>query len=164
MTLDELLLSLRHNNVNLWVEKDRLRYKAPHEVMTPKLLAQIRKHKKEIIAFLGEADTYKESSLPEIRDGLRPAGNLPLSFAQEPLWFLHQLKPGHNSDHLSAGFRLIGQLNVTALEKSLNEIVRRHEILRTTFPSVDGQPIQMINPEFTLRITEVDLQGFSSGQ
>ena len=59
---------------------------------------------------------------------------LPLSFAQERLWFLAQLEPDSSAYHIPTAFRLTGALNVTALEQSLNEIVRRHEALRTTLP------------------------------
>ena len=71
-------------------------------------------------------------------------GTLPLSFAQERLWFLAQLEPDSSAYHIPAAFRLTGALNVTALEQSLNEIVRRHEALRTTLASVDGSPVQII--------------------
>ncbi len=58
---------------------------------------------------------------------------LPLSFSQEPLWFLDQLEPGSSAYNLPAVIRLSGPLEVGALEQSLNEIVRRHDSLRATF-------------------------------
>ena len=86
------------------------------------------------------------------------SGNLPLSFAQERVWFIDQMQPGSSIHHMCAAFRLKGSLNVVVLEKSLNEIVLRHEILRTTFPSVDGQPVQSISPEIDLKLSVVDLR------
>src|SRR5947209_2851822 len=63
----------------------------------------------------------------------RPDRNsAPLSFAQERLWFIDQLEPGIPSYNIPASIQLIGPLNAVALEKSLNEVVRRHEALRTT--------------------------------
>ena len=85
-------------------------------------------------------------------------GNLPVSFAQERLWFFDQLQPGSSIHNMRAAFRLKGSLNVALLEKSLNKIVLRHEILRTTFPSVDGQPVQSISPEIDLKLPVVDLR------
>jgi len=126
MSFDELLFYLRQNNVNLWVEGDRLRYQGSKQVMTPEMLAQIRKHKMEIITFLGKADAYRESSLPEIGTELRSTENLPLSFAQESLWFLHQLQPENVSDHLYVSFRINGPLQIDMLKRSLKEIVKRH--------------------------------------
>jgi amino acid adenylation domain-containing protein/FkbM family methyltransferase len=75
-------------------------------------------------------------------------GHLPLSFAQQRLWFIDQLEPDNPFYNIPTAFRLTGQLNVAALEKTLNEIVRRHEVLRTSFATVDGQPVQVIaDPE-----------------
>jgi acyl-CoA synthetase (AMP-forming)/AMP-acid ligase II len=90
---------------------------------------------------------------PVPRDGL-----LPLSYAQQRLWFLDQLEPSRAVYNLPLAWRFTGDLNVSALERSLGEMVRRHEILRTTFPCVDGQPVQMIAPELALLLPVVDLQ------
>lgn len=84
-------------------------------------------------------------------------GKLPLSFNQERLWFIDQLLPGSSLHNMSAAFRLTGSLNVAALEKSLGEIVRRHESLRTAFRSVDGQPVQVIYPEVALKMPVEEL-------
>ncbi len=88
---------------------------------------------------------------------------LPLSFAQQRLWFLDQLEPNnplYNVPHIA---RLSGRLNVGVLEKTLNEIVRRHETLRTRFESVGDQPVQVIAPSLTLPLTIVDLTGTPEG-
>ncbi len=73
---------------------------------------------------------------------------LPLSFAQERLWFLDQLEPGNPFYNVPAALRLKGVLDTTALEQSLKEIVKRHEVLRATLTQVAGQPVQMIAPTF----------------
>jgi acyl carrier protein len=83
---------------------------------------------------------------------------LPLSFAQQRLWFLEQLQPGNFAYNILGVIELKGALNVTALEQSLNEIVQRHEILRTTFPTVEGRPMQAIAPELRLTLPVVNLQ------
>jgi len=85
-------------------------------------------------------------------------GNLPLSFAQQRLWFLEQLQPGSSVYNLLLAFRLTGLLDQAALEKSLREIVRRHEILRTSFPVVDSQPVQVIYPDIALTLPVIDLR------
>jgi len=71
---------------------------------------------------------------------------LPLSFAQSRLWLLDQLVPNNTSYNVSRVFRLTGILDIAALEAALNEVVRRHEILRTCFPSIDGVAQQSIAP------------------
>ena len=83
---------------------------------------------------------------------------IPLSLAQQRLWFLDQLGPGCAAYNIPAAVRLTGRLHVTALERSLSEIIRRHEILRTTFPAEDGRPVQAIAPAHALTLPVVDLQ------
>ena len=85
-------------------------------------------------------------------------GVLPLSFAQERLWFLDQLSPESKAYNISASFRITGPLMVPALEQALNEIVSRHEVLRTTFPAVDGNAAQIIAPELSLQLPMVGLR------
>jgi len=77
-------------------------------------------------------------------------GHPPLSFAQQRLWFIDQLAPRNSAYNIPAAIRLEGPLNVIALERSLNEVVRRHEALRTTFTVVDGGPAQVIAPSLTM--------------
>ncbi|BAZ37903.1 amino acid adenylation domain protein [Calothrix sp. NIES-4101] len=84
--------------------------------------------------------------------------NLPLSFAQQRLWFFDQFEPGSPSYNLPRTVRLQGKLNIDALSASLNEIIKRHEILRTSFAIYDGQPIQVISPSINLKLPVVDLQ------
>ena len=83
--------------------------------------------------------------------------DLPLSFAQQRLWFLDQLEPGNVAYNAPLGFRLEGALDKDALRWSVNQIVHRHEVLRTVFPSRNGKPVQKIFPELQLPIEEIDL-------
>jgi len=82
---------------------------------------------------------------------------LPLSFAQKRLWFLDQLEPNSSFYNLPTAMRLKGELNVEALEKSINEIIRRHETLRTHFTAVKGKPQQVIVPELSITPRLIDL-------
>lgn len=85
----------------------------------------------------------------------------PLSFAQQRVWFLHQLEPSSSNFHMLDALRLRGVLRVDALENSLNEILTRHQVLRTTFPLVAGSPVQRVNPVTPLRLVPVDLSSLS---
>jgi amino acid adenylation domain-containing protein len=85
-------------------------------------------------------------------------GDLALSFAQQRLWFFDQLEPGLSAYNIPAAVRLKGPFNLAALEQSLNEIVKRHESLRTTFGKVDGRPTQVIAPTLTIKLPVVDLR------
>jgi amino acid adenylation domain-containing protein len=85
------------------------------------------------------------------------SSRLPLSFAQQRSWSLAQLSPENPWDNFPAGVRLKGRLDVRALERALNEIVRRHEILRTRFECQDGTPVQVIESKATLTLPFEDL-------
>ncbi|MEH2381686.1 MAG: amino acid adenylation domain-containing protein [Nostoc sp.] len=93
----------------------------------------------------------------------------PTSFAQQRLWFLDQLAPGNPFYNVSTALRLTGSLNFTALKQTFNEIVRRHETLRTTFVMVEQQPVQAIPaescanaPSVTIPLPLIDLRNFES--
>ena len=85
-------------------------------------------------------------------------GEIPLSYAQRRLWLIDQLDPGNALYNLASTYRMRGSLNFAALEQTINEIVRRHESLRTTFRNVDGRPVQVIAPEMgtLLPLTQID--------
>src|SRR5215217_5693164 len=82
----------------------------------------------------------------------------PLSFAQQRLWFLDQYEPDNILYNIPAAIRLNGALDVTALERSLNEIVKRHEALRTTFSMIDDRPVQVINAVRDFRLAVIELR------
>src|ERR1043166_8718404 len=95
------------------------------------------------------------------REGTRHEA--PLSFAQERLWVLDQWEPGSAFYNVPSSYRLGGEVNVTALERSLNEIVRRHEALRTRFQVVGGQPLQIIESPREQRLEVRDLGELGAG-
>ncbi|PMB39472.1 non-ribosomal peptide synthetase [Fischerella thermalis CCMEE 5319] len=97
-------------------------------------------------------------SQAKIQPQSRDTENFPLSFAQQRLWFFSQLEPESSAYNIPTALRLTGRLNVVALEKSLNEIVRRHEILRTTFTVINGEPVQVIGAAAKLQLPIIDLQ------
>lgn len=88
----------------------------------------------------------------------------PLSFEQQRLWFFHQLEPQLPLYNVPIVHQLNGRLDRTALEQSLNDVVGHHEILRTTFEMVDGQPAQVIHPTLTIELPVVDLRPFSASE
>jgi NRPS condensation-like uncharacterized protein len=95
-----------------------------------------------------------------VAGGLPPEGT-PLSLAQESLWFLDRLSPGSALYNIAHALRLRGPLEVPALEQSLDEILRRHAILRTRFPAVDDHPSQVIAPELRFSLRPHDLESLS---
>src|SRR4028119_2465851 len=88
----------------------------------------------------------------------------PVSFAQQRLWFLDQLFPGNSFYNVAAALRLTGSLNIAALEQTFNEIVRRHEALRTTFRMLEGELVQVIAPTLTVPLPVVDLRNLPTAE
>ncbi|MGH7835122.1 MAG: condensation domain-containing protein, partial [Candidatus Binatia bacterium] len=143
MTTAELLSKLRSLDVKIWADDGELYCNAPKGALTAQLRAEISQHKAEVLAFLRDASATVRSSEAQIRRAPRDQ-ELPLSFAQERLWLLEQLEPDSSAYHMSMTSRLIGALNTEALQRSLDEIVRRHEALRTTFRIAEDRPVQVI--------------------
>lgn len=84
--------------------------------------------------------------------------NLPLSFAQEGLWFIHQLNPHQPLYNSPAALRLTGSLNINAFQQSLNQILERHEALRTSFTLAEGKPVQVVMTNLSLNIPLINLE------
>ncbi|WP_375502637.1 amino acid adenylation domain-containing protein [uncultured Nostoc sp.] len=156
-TIDEFLSELRSQNIRVWSQGDRLRYKAPEKTLTPTLLQELRERKAEILAFLNQANTAVNPNYSSISPAIQD-GNLPLSFPQQRLWFLNQLEPDSTAYNMQGAYRLTGVINFPALKQSINEIGQRHSILRTIFPSVDGQPNQVVLKDLTFTLSLIDLE------
>src|SRR5215213_2623175 len=86
----------------------------------------------------------------------------PLSFAQQRLWFLDQLDPGNPAYNIPFVLRFSGVLNIAALQTSINELVHRHETLRTSFSLTDGEAVQVVAPFSPVTITVIDLSALPS--
>ncbi len=136
-----LLTALHAREVKVWVEGDRLRLSAPRDALTSELQAEVTRRKGEIVAYLRAAGA---GELPPLTPAARDA-ELPLSFAQERMWFLQRLDPESVAYNLQANIPLPGALDVPALERALASLVRRHEILRSTFGEDGGHPVQRVN-------------------
>ncbi|MDI1279363.1 non-ribosomal peptide synthetase [Methylobacter sp.] len=153
MMLTELLATLRDLNVHIYAEGDALKCKAPKNALSDNVKAQLKAQKKELIELLSLAGKHGRTPIiPVLRT--QP---IPLSYAQQRLWFLDQLEPGNAFYNIPVAVRLSGELNDAALEQSLNEIVRRHENLRTTFITTNGQAEQTIAPRLFVPVARTDL-------
>ncbi|MEH2164063.1 MAG: amino acid adenylation domain-containing protein [Nostoc sp.] len=91
-------------------------------------------------------------------------GLLPVSFAQERVYFIQQLAPENSAYQFQAKIRFQGRLDVTVLHQCLDEIVQRHEIFRTTYPAVNGRLFQVINPHQPISFKVIDLQAFPESE
>lgn len=102
-----------------------------------------------------EVDVFSQI---QITPQSRESTHFPLSFAQQRLWFLDQLQPGNPAFNIFQPMRLTGKLNLEALKNSFNEVIRRHEILRTKFAIINGEPFQIITPKLEIDIPVIHLQ------
>ncbi len=106
-----------------------------------------------ILAADPRQDVTDELSIMDVTRGT----HIPLSFSQERVWFLHQFNPENLAYNFASSIDFRGRLDVKALERSLDEILRRHESYRTSFPTVDGRPVQIIHPHTPYSLPIVDL-------
>ncbi|MEH1827041.1 MAG: amino acid adenylation domain-containing protein [Nostoc sp.] len=131
MNLTELLENLSAKNVELWVDGDKLRYRSPENSLTPELLGEIQQSEPEIIRILSQSSDRSAS--------------YPLSHGQKALWFLYQLAPNSTAYNATYAAKLVTNLDIPALKHAAQGLVERHPVLRTTFATIDGEPVQTVH-------------------
>src|SRR5262249_40623714 len=122
-------------------------------------IADLSPQKRQVLERLLKKQASPLSPIPP-RGSSAPAA---LSFAQQRLWFLNQLATDNAFYNVNTAIRLTTGLDRAALQRSLNEIVRRHAALRTTFPTVDRRPVQAVADSLALALPVVDLRGLPAG-
>jgi amino acid adenylation domain-containing protein/thioester reductase-like protein len=126
-------------------------------------IAELSPEKRELL--LLKLKEKQGNAVPtEIRHQSRESNIFPLSFAQQRLWFFNQLEPDSCAYNISSAVRLTGKLNISAFSQSINEILQRHEALRTNFQMLDGQAVQIINPTANLTLPLIDGQALSEAE
>ena len=163
MTTLQFLSHLRGLNVKLWLDGEKLRYSAPAGTLTPDLLKLMSERKAELADFLRGADQAVRAASGMVHPVARHAP-LPLSFAQQRLWVFDSLNPLSAAYNLAGAIRLRGHLNRAALKRSFEEIVRRHEVLRTTFVVLDWEPVQIIAESADLSLPLIDLHSLRADE
>jgi amino acid adenylation domain-containing protein/non-ribosomal peptide synthase protein (TIGR01720 family) len=145
MKLIKFVEELEAQNVKLFVDGEQLRCRAPKEVLTPDLLSKIKQYKSDIITLL--------------RDGVNDSiETYPLSQGQRALWFLYQLAPESAAYNINYVARLRPDLELQALQQAFDKLVERHAILRTTYTTRDGEPVQQFHKAQPIhfKVTEAD--------
>ena len=138
------------------MEGENLRFRGPHGALTEELRSEIIKNKSKLVQTL-QSVQKEATDIPPIlpQDRSTPP---PLSFAQQRLWFFHQLEPTSPAYNTHIALHLKGPLNVKILQESFQALVERHEPMRTSFPLVEDQPIQAIAESLPLPWREENLQ------
>lgn len=158
----ELLGELRSKNITLALDGDALKCSAPPGILTAELRAELGTRKLDIIVFLRSSQAAargREQGIPKIARG----GPLPLSFAQQRLWFLNQLEPDSPAYNIGIVLRIEGQLDVAACKRAFATIVERHEDLRTSFTQVEGVPSTIIGEARDWSVQVTDARHLSDG-
>jgi amino acid adenylation domain-containing protein len=151
-----LLDRLHERGITVWADGSDLRYRGPTGALTPELRDELRANKHAVLAALGAAtgNGHEGDHIPRAgRD--RP---LPLSFAQERLWFLEQLAPGTSTYTIASSFWLTVPIDERVLAAALRCLAARHESLRTTFDTLDGRPVQVVAPDADVSLAVHDLR------
>jgi amino acid adenylation domain-containing protein len=155
----DLLGRLRALGVSLTLDGDSLKCAAPPGVLTPELRAELTQNKPEILAFL--RSSRKTAGAGELLlSRVDRTGALPLSYAQQRLWFLCQLDPESPVYNIPTAVTLTGSLDIDALEAAIREIIRRHESLRTCFAQENGVPRVVIREEAAWSLQRIDARHF----
>lgn len=155
--LNDLLSRLSELDIKLWVDGGRLRCSAPDGAMTGALQAEIAARKNELLGFLMPSDTTQDNAVVELSKQPR-VGNIPLSPGQERLWTLSEIRAASSVYNISTAFRIKGNLEIPVLERALNLIQERHDILRTRFPlAPEGVPCQEVMGKVPLLLPVTDI-------
>jgi amino acid adenylation domain-containing protein len=160
MNTVQFLNQLQELGIQLWLDGDKLRFRAPNEGFTDQIKAELTQRKPEIVALLRQRQAVGE---PRIERAARDAP-IPLTFAQQRLWFLDQFQPGVPAYNVCDADILLREIDVPALRRAATELVRRHELLRTSFPSVEGVPVQHIAAPYEFPLTFTDLSDLPASQ
>ncbi|QMS92432.1 NcpA [Nostoc edaphicum CCNP1411] len=131
MNLIEILENLSAKNVELWVDGDKLRYRSPEKSLPSELLREMKQSEPEIIRILSQSTAQ--------------AATYPLSHGQKALWFLYQLAPNSIAYNITYTARLVTNLDIPALKQAAQALVERHPVLRATFATINGEPVQTVH-------------------
>lgn len=154
MSALDLISRLRAAGIRLTVTDGKIRLKAEKGVLTDDLKQEIVAHKREIITLLGGDSSNELPLLPISRD---EHSELPLSYAQQRLWFLDELEPGTPVYNMPFAIKTKGDLDVDALQAALDNLVKQHESLRTVFVATDKEPAQIIRDRMEIPVNIEDL-------
>lgn len=119
--------------------------------------------KRELFELLLRQGREKQPRAIQALPRRKGVNTFPVSFAQRRLWFLDQFEPGNPAYNITSAVRLIGRLNASAVEQSVAEVIRRHEVVRMTFDAVGGEPVQQLGGEVLRHLPVIDLSRLSQG-
>lgn len=146
MNLPELLHALNELHVDLWVEGDLLRFRMPEKALDKSLLAELRRHKQDLILHLRQTQLTHSHDTSTLE---------PLSLGQQALYFLHAFAPHSPAYNVAAAFRITSPVDVTIMRHCFQVLVSRHAALRTTFVLANGEPRSQIHAQAQVDFRQV---------
>ncbi|WP_437835307.1 amino acid adenylation domain-containing protein [Sorangium sp. So ce1153] len=153
----DIISHLRKREIAVWIEGDSLRLRATKGALTPELKSELALRKEEILRCLREEQQARAASQDAI--ARVPEGDeIPLSFSQQRLWFLHQLEGPSSTYNMPLPVLLDGPLDVAALRRALDDLWRRHEVLRTRFVTEGGRPTPVVSDDPSCPVVERSLE------
>jgi amino acid adenylation domain-containing protein len=153
----ELLTELSLSDIKLWVENGELCYDDYQNNLSNTLRTKIKKNKEKLIEFLSNNNTRYEKDFPPIMKQ-EDLSEYPLSINQQQLWFFDQLQIPSSVYNIPGAINIKGCIDIPKLENSFNELIKRHDVLRTTFSVTAGKPVQRITAYKPISIPIQDLQ------
>lgn len=149
----QLIYKANHLGIYLWTDGQKLNSKFPKSFADKALIGELKEHKESIIEVLKHNEvTSGDLKLPVLLNAPNTS-EYPLSFAQERLWFIEQFEQGTNAYHIPMLFELKDATDLSQLKSAIQQVVQRHEVLRTIFKETAGEYVQIVLDE-TLAINE----------
>lgn len=156
-SLDALLSELRGLGVSIAMDGGQLKLRAPKGTLTPALTAELQERKPQILEYLKRAgESTAQSQGSDRIERAAPGDRAQLSFSQQRFWFLDQLEGTSPAYNMPLAAWLDGPLDRTALQRSLDEIVRRHEVLRSNVVVEGDDPVVVVRSEATCRFSYIE--------
>ena len=160
----KLLKELNEHGVSVHILDGKLKVQSTKKDISQQLITKIKANKEELLDFLraGEMDSTSSGEITRVSDN---RDSFPLSFGQQSLWFMSQFEHESGQYNMASAFILKGDLDQGAMQKALDQIIQRHEILRTNFTAEgrDG-PVQIVKESASLPIEKIDLSAIDVGQ
>ncbi len=153
MTIADVVRQLNEQKISVYLEDGKLKTKSSKDALTPAAVALIKQHKEDLLQFLSRSSQVTPGTTGQpIPRVARDMPVYPLAFAQQRLWFIDQLAADQSQYIISNALLCRGQLEPAALQYAFDQILQRHEVLRTIYQTEAEQPVQRVLPVQTLPV------------
>ncbi|MBQ4852893.1 condensation domain-containing protein, partial [Pseudoalteromonas sp. MMG012] len=159
MSISQLVAEATSSGVYLYTEGGQLKYKLSVTSFPDEIKQRILKHKQAVIQFLDQVDA---ESKPQITALASYDGLFPLSYAQQRLWFIDRFEGQSAQYNIPKAIKVSGSFSIDIAEKAIERLIWRHQILRTTYVEIEGEPRQQVNSDFVFQVKRIDLTGIDS--